>query len=76
MSVWQTNWPINWSGNSVGMADPPLQTRQHYSISAALSVGVLPQGINVIPLGLIHTVDGGGLTATGRLILTRRGSRG
>lgn len=76
MSVWQTNWPINWVGNSVGIADPPLQTRQHYSIAAALSVGELPQGINVIPLRLSHTFDGGELTATGRLIVTRRGSRG
>lgn len=75
MSEWTANWPINWVGNSVRPSDPPLETRQHYAISAVLSGGTFLAGVHAAPLlRLTHSVDGGTLTVNGRLIFTRFGS--
>jgi hypothetical protein len=73
---WLTNWPINWVGNSVQPSDPPLETRQNYAVSAVLSLSTLSNGVHANQImQLTHVVDGGVLIATGRLILTRHGSR-
>ncbi len=73
---WLTNWPINWVGNSVQPSDPPLESRQHYLVSAMLSLSILTNGAYPGPsLSLTHVVDGGQLEPNGRLILTRPGSR-